>query len=140
MAEVFGIVSAAISVFDVSSHGIQRLQRVVKAWRNAPAELLALQNEAGDLRCLLDEIRNAEATIKVAAQHNTLFITVLHEQLQKAEDHFHSLSGMLDELAKLKRHKQKFGWIRQEGRVEKLKSDFRQVRENMNTLLLAHNV
>ncbi|KAI1429135.1 hypothetical protein F5Y12DRAFT_710346 [Xylaria sp. FL1777] len=140
MAEVFGVVSGAIGVLDVSTRGIQRLQQVVKTWINAPAELLALQNEVEDLRYLLDEIQRTAVAIETTAQQDAGFAAALREQLRKARDHHQSLEYILDEMSRIKRFKKKFNWVRREGRVANLKRGFQQVREQISNLLVVHSV
>ena len=142
MAEVVGIISAVLGVLDVSTRGSQRLHQVVKAWINAPAEILALHNEIVDLRYLLDNIRDAQAVVEVEAdaQGNYGFVTALRTQLRRAEEHFQSLNGILDELSKIKKYRKKTKWICRERRVEQLKNGIRLVREHINNLLQVHNM
>ena len=140
MAEVFGTISAAIGVLDVSTRGVQRLHHIIKTWNNAPAELLALTNEIEDLKLLLSEIDSAKVTIEDAAQQDAGFVAALGDQLSKAEKLCQSLSDTINELTKLKKYEKKANWVRREGRVENLKREFRQVREHINALLTTHNV
>jgi len=140
MAEVFGVVSAAIGLLDVSSRGIGRLHQVVKTWSNAPVELHQLEAEVGDLRYLIDEVRRTQVAIEAAARQDTAFVAVLEEHLQKAQDYFHELDDILDEMSKFKKYKKKSVWVQREGRVKKLRSELSQVRRHINSLLVAHNV
>ena len=140
MAEIMGIAAAAIGILNTGAKASVRLRQTFKTWINAPEELLALHNEVEDLRVVINQISIAGTAVEAVSQQDATFTKALREQIDKAGVYLESLELLLDDISKIKKYKKRYRWVRQEGKVELRKGQFRNVRERIQALLVAHNV
>jgi len=107
MAEPFSISAGALGVLDVGTRLSKRLRQITQTWKNAPQEMLSLQNELEDLNLVLDEIQACQQSIVAASQHDTAVATNLQGYIREARRHFEMLESSLDEMSRLKKYKKK---------------------------------
>jgi len=140
MAEPFSISAGALGVLDVGTRLSKRLRQITQTWKNAPQEMLSLQNELEDLNLVLDEIQACQQSIVAASQHDTAVATNLQGYIREARRHFETLESSLDEMSRLKKYKKKFQWVREQGKISGIQKQIRVVRERIKDLLVTHNV
>ncbi|CRK44313.1 hypothetical protein BN1723_000999 [Verticillium longisporum] len=115
VAEAFGILAGVVGVLDVGSRVSKRLRSLRRAWKNAPREILQLQNEITDFRVLLCYTRDLCDAADGCSE----------EDLSKSlERHLTSANACLDSLERLLNDdnlkeisKMRYWWIRRKNAV-----------------------
>ncbi|KAF2146704.1 uncharacterized protein K452DRAFT_355170 [Aplosporella prunicola CBS 121167] len=125
MAEVVGLIASVATLVESAA----KLVKLINRLTDAPDELLALSNEANDLRLLLAEIE------KATADQPELQLS-LAGSLQNADDKIKALHSFLQQIDISKiRAKDRLRWVRNRSKVCALQSGFREARLQLSALL-----
>ncbi|KAK3367699.1 ankyrin repeat-containing domain protein [Podospora didyma] len=140
MADIIALVGGTIKILDVLTRGSMGLWEIIQTWKSAPDALLALRNETEALRIVLDTVREAQQLIESAAASDAAFATTLAQEMATAEVSALELTTAVDKLSFGRDFRRKARWLRHQGKIDLLKTRFRDVRERIQALLVVHNV
>ncbi|KAK3080044.1 hypothetical protein LTS18_003269 [Coniosporium uncinatum] len=143
MVEPFSIISAAAGLFDVSLRTSTTIHSICKDIKNAPALLAALSNEIVDLGVVLNTIVHAkrtEAEKGGGIVEEVGFAAAVDAQLGRGRTILKDLTRMIDELNAKNTTIKRVQFALKKNRAAALKDQLRDVRGQLNDILMAHNV
>ncbi|KAK3079508.1 hypothetical protein LTS18_004691 [Coniosporium uncinatum] len=143
MVEPFSIISAAAGLFDVSVRTSTTIHSICKDIKNGPALLAALSNEIVDLGVVLNTIVHAkrtEAEKGGGVVEEVGFAAAVDAQLGRGKTILKDLTRMIDELNAKNTTIQRVQFALKKNRAAALKDQLRDVRGQLNDILMAHNV
>ena len=133
--EPFGATTAALTVIKTLSG----FADVVKSFKDAPNELLALNNEVSDLKLVISDIETLDRESNLVRNSSESLTKLLLEARIKVN----ALEGLTQELVtfgaesnvKIRRIK----WVRTKSKVERLRRELREVRSNIAAIRAARS-
>ena len=146
MADPLSIAASVITVIGAAD-SIGKSLGKVKTLRNAPAEVLALQNEVSDLRIVLDDVNfcvldmgstETSTRITIRLQHLSELVDRAKSQLLQLDKLLHYdiiKPGSLDGEFKVSRTE----WLRAQSAVEAIRQSLRDVKLNIATQMMGIN-
>lgn len=150
MADPLSICSATLSIIDASVRLSGRLRGVVKLWKDAPAEILALQDEILDLSVVLGHARSAsEDTSTTAAlrtayyQHarNTNVHVDLERELRNIGDLLKGVDEFVSRLLEMRNIRKRWSWVKGSSAFAIAKKEqIREVRLRVSEIFTAYLV
>ncbi|KAI0127813.1 hypothetical protein BJ170DRAFT_388609 [Xylariales sp. AK1849] len=124
MAEAFAIFSSIASVADVAGRTSLGLVDIIRAWQNAPAVLLALNNEVADLKVILGHLTTVyQVTGGNTTVHNHELMIAIGDHAKKAAEHLVSLDTLVTKLKAVPGSKQRLKFLSKKKQAERIKSD-----------------
>ena len=128
MAETVGIAAASITFAEATL----KVSRLISEIKDAPAELLAMNNEISDLRLLVYQVQ--------AISHRDKDLqTLLLIPLRNATNRANAASAFVDSIYQ-RSVLFKTEWVRKQRKARLLQSDLRDARLQVNAALSASNV
>lgn len=127
-ASVIGIVTAGVAIG-------KRINTIVKAWKNAPQEILALANEVSDLNLVLRTAEEALTERDACPSEADKIISVV-QRAKVAFDELDELSARYSRIIGLKNAKKgRFVWIKEKTVVKTLHERVKQIRTEVVSLV-----
>jgi hypothetical protein len=140
---VFGVISSALSVLDISCRLGKRIGGTVQTLKNAPEEIIGLHNEVADLTLVINHVHSTCQTVKnlnLDNKKNIQFLADLSRQLHNAGENLADLDDIFNKLSEAQGFKKRYQWLKQEAVVAKKKEHLRGIRLKVHDILLSYNV
>lgn len=134
-------ISSVTSVIDIVARTTTALGALITDWKNAPAAILALSNEAADLTIVLDRLRDASLVARqVDAQRDAEVVSALDEQFRLARDALAELDALVSALRRRRGLTRRNEWILKKSAAARLQQRIRAVRSKINDIVLGYTM
>ncbi|KAK4443259.1 ankyrin repeat-containing domain protein [Podospora aff. communis PSN243] len=135
-----GVASATVNLLDGGLNLSKALMKSIRAWRNAPDEILELNNRVAFLSVALERIRDTYGSMKEPGQPNPNYdaVFLLEHQLAQAATSLEKLSGYVVQLSSGSRTMQRTRWIRLKSAVVDETRRIREVQGNIDNVLVTY--
>lgn len=136
MADPFSIIAVTETSFGVAKF----LTNIVKDLREAPDELLALSNEAWNLKLVLDEVKEMERNLEKPSASKPDAVQALIYQTRLKLDMLNTMVAQWGRLSPWgdsfnMGRRDRFLWLKQKRRVIKVHGELRELRTNLSTAI-----
>ncbi|KAI1414755.1 ankyrin [Hypoxylon sp. FL1857] len=140
MADIFSTVAAGIGLVGLSISSSAKLISLIRAWRQAPALILALTNETADLQVILKRFHEGGQIIQRQLGSSDRLCAILEMEFEKIGGLLKELDSLVGDLKRGHSISRRRKWMMLEPRALKLQSQMRAARININDLLVTHLV
>jgi hypothetical protein len=143
----FSVTVGALTLVSLSAACVKETGSLVRAFKHAPDEVLALSNEINDFHLVLSQVKTAipskPTSSKSTNSHNDDFVKALAPHLTRASATLIKFDQLLKELlvksptgeSILQRHV----WLRRRSKVKTLKEEFTEVKHSLCLLFAANS-
>jgi hypothetical protein len=130
--------SAALSILDTSTKASTSLAALCIKLKNAPDLILALSNEVSDLRLVLDSFHDAQEVVgRLQSGQKAGFQTAINVQLERAEILLAELNVLITRLNSKTKSMKRIYWCLEEANAIKLKNDLKEMRAQLQEIMVA---
>jgi len=141
MVEPLSIAASALGALDVGARVSTGILDIIRKWKNAPHEIVALHNEITDLRVVLDQMVYAYQILSDGlAYQDAGFVAAVHDHLEKALCYLKSLQTFSMELQHLKGARRWKRWLGSQNEVNSMRANLNIIRTELSQLFLAQNM
>jgi len=130
------IAAGLIGLLDVSARLSGKARRIAHTIKNAPAQILALENELEDFRLVLNEVQQAQE--QIIAARDVALPAVLSREIERAQRETDELEETVDLVTSTGKNVG-IRWLRKQSHIYIHKSRLREIRQRIQELLVTHN-
>ena len=135
-----GVAAGTVNLLDGGLNLSKALMKSIRTWKNAPDEILELNNRVAFLSVALERVRGAYWSMKEPNQPNPSVdaVLLLEHQLGQAATSLEKLDGYLAQLASGSRTFQRTRWIRLKSSVVDETRRIREIQSNIDNVLVSY--
>jgi hypothetical protein len=143
MADPVSLLACVLGTLEIGTRLTTALNGVLRTWKTAPAEILAIHNEISDLNIVLNYTRNA---LPSKTQHgenalrNINFREALLKEVDAAKEILDDIDNSISIFSAMQKIKRRVYWLKHNGNIEAKKGQLRSIRIRINELLSTYNV
>lgn len=139
--EVFGAVSAVLSLVDIIARSSSAIDSLISDWRDVPAEIVALGTEIDDSKAVLNQVcqilhllENAPSTQAYGVDSTSTTISI-QKLVNRATPIWQELQGYLNRFSERDSKALRYRWLKSQRNIERMRKELKESRRGIQELL-----
>lgn len=128
MLDIASFALAVVGGVDVITRTSFAVGRLIKEWKEAPAQVLSLSQEIKQFHEIAKKLKEFSSSLEASPENNAIYIAAITDLIRRAEPQWAELQKIIQSLIKPTGQTRKQKWIRVANRVTALQERLRSLR------------